>query len=526
MNRPATGSLSAAGKITNKTANSFDLSVNNEGSSGFQNLVSAGTPSGKYVITFNANLTSGSFTDIALLTRNPTIVNQVTEGFNSITANLNQEGSNSANVFFRVLGTAEANISFTDVTITQVASDANVHTWYDQSGNSKNATQEVDANQPLIAEGGVLHTDDGKPALKFNGTSHRLELSAKATIENTSIFSAFRSNNSTQDSVLFHLAVDASNVVSIGFGDLATRSELGSRLRVGGSDVVQVGDRTFTSTSQSLLSYIASSSAAKMFVDSTEETDTVASRTSGPNNRIGARGNDEKFFNGDISEVILFDSDQTNNRFKIESNINNHYTIYTAAQNGFVNTWYDQSGNGRNATAAADTNEPEIVRAGSLLADGITFDGIDDFLATGQSVITQNSAGSFAYFGVVNVPNDASGYLFGFADNTTGSSLIAAGQIISLTNIFIVSDFILKSSGENVVSTCYTGGRANHRVNGGGTSVPAGTYSFNANSDFSIGSKGNGISNFLSGSIKEIIAYDFDQTSNRTALETNIINHY
>ena len=181
----------------------------------------------------------------------------------------------------------------------------------------------------MIAEGGVLHTDDGKPALKFNGTSHRLDLSAKSTIANTSIFSSFRSNSNTQDSVLFHLAVDASNAVSIGLGGATgtPSSSLGSRLRVGGSNVVHVGDNTFTSTSQSLLSYIARSSAAKMFVDSTEETNTVQARTSGANNRIGARGDDAKFFNGDISEVILYDSDQTSNRTGIETNIANQYGI-------------------------------------------------------------------------------------------------------------------------------------------------------------------------------------------------------
>jgi hypothetical protein len=410
--------------------------------------------------------------------------------------------------------------------------NAAVHTWYDQSGNSKNATQEADANQPLIAEGGVLHTDDGKPALKFNGTSHRLELSAKATIANTSIFSAFRSNSNTQDSVLFHLAVDAGNAVSIGFGDLATRTELGSRLRVGGSNLVSVGDNTFTSTSQSLLSYIASSSAAKMFVDSTEETDSVAARTSGPNNRIGARGDDDKFFNGDISEVILFDSDQTNNRFKIESNINNHYTIYTAAQNGFVNKWYDQSGNSNDATVAADTNEPKIVSAGSLLADGITFDGTNDFLETSQSVITQSSAGSFSYFGVSTIATDEAGYIFGSAGNNSalGSSLYAQDvSKFSLSNgNNAARDNITRSSGENLLSACYTGGRANLRVNGGGTSVAAGTYSFNANANFTIGNRESGSSaaTFLAGSIKEIIAYDSDQTSNRTAIETNIANEY
>ena len=34
--------------------------------------------------------------------------------------------------------------------------DAHVTTWYDQSGNSKNATQTTDANQPLISESGFL----------------------------------------------------------------------------------------------------------------------------------------------------------------------------------------------------------------------------------------------------------------------------------------------------------------------------------------------------------------------------------
>ena len=42
--------------------------------------------------------------------------------------------------------------------------NAAVATWYDQSGNSKNATQTTAVNQPLIAESGSLHTDDGKPA--------------------------------------------------------------------------------------------------------------------------------------------------------------------------------------------------------------------------------------------------------------------------------------------------------------------------------------------------------------------------
>ena len=38
-----------------------------------------------------------------------------------------------------------------------------------------------------------------------------------------------------------------------------------------------------------------------------------------------------------------------------------------AGNNGFVVTWYDQSGNGNDATTDADTNEPRIVISGSLI---------------------------------------------------------------------------------------------------------------------------------------------------------------
>ena len=45
---------------------------------------------------------------------------------------------------------------------------------------------------------------------------------------------------------------------------------------------------------------------------------------------------------------------------------------------GHVKTWYDQSGNSKNAAQATAASQPKIVSAGSLLADGIDFDGTDD----------------------------------------------------------------------------------------------------------------------------------------------------
>jgi hypothetical protein len=167
-----------------------------------------------------------------------------------------------------------------------------------------------------------------------------------------------------------------------------------------------------------------------------------------------------------------------------------------------------------------------------LLTAGLKFDGTDDFLATGQSVITQSSAGSFSYFGVSTIATDEAGYIFGSAGNgtTVGSSLYAQDvSNFSLSNGNIVQrDNITRSSGENLVSACYTGGRANLRVNGSGTSVTSGTYSFNANTNFTIGNREDGAAaaTFLAGSIKEIIAYNSDQTNNRFKIESNINNHH
>jgi len=42
-------------------------------------------------------------------------------------------------------------------------------------------------------------------------------------------------------------------------------------------------------------------------------------------------------------------------------------TNFCGSGNGFVTTWYDQSGNARNATQTTAANQPQIVSSGSLL---------------------------------------------------------------------------------------------------------------------------------------------------------------
>jgi hypothetical protein len=74
-----------------------------------------------------------------------------------------------------------------------------VTTWYDQSGNGRNATQTTGLFQPQIVSSGSLILENSKPSLQFDGSVNRLSVGNFDLYSNTngqSIASVFRSLNS------------------------------------------------------------------------------------------------------------------------------------------------------------------------------------------------------------------------------------------------------------------------------------------------------------------------------------------
>lgn len=73
-------------------------------------------------------------------------------------------------------------------------------------------------------------------------------------------------------------------------------------------------------------------------------------------------------------------------------------TFVGAGNNGFIDTWYDQSGNGNDHTQSTNTNQPQIVASGSTLtASGnskaaIRADGTNDYLTAGTNIVNAPSA--------------------------------------------------------------------------------------------------------------------------------------
>ena len=194
--------------------------------------------------------------------------------------------------------------------------------------------------------------------------------------------------------------------------------------------------------------------------------------------------------------------------------------------NGFVETWYDQSGNSKDATQATASLQPKIVNAGSLLTDGIDFDGTDQVgLVTGSFSLTQ----AFTTFSVSHT-DDAS------------TSLGIWSTAASATDNFNTASFFRNDDGfaVNAGATLTTAGTIDYVadrtylqtnvVNGGSSSIfvdgatgeTGNAGSTNPSGVLIIGYfKSGGYLN-LDGAIKELIIYDSDQTSNREALETNI----
>jgi hypothetical protein len=253
--------------------------------------------------------------------------------------------------------------------------------------------------------------------------------------------------------------------------------------------------------------------------------------------RIGAlnsSGTNVATMNGRIREVIVYASDQTDNRTALEANIGEVYGIagipaYDNTVNGFVETWYDQSGNGNNATQLTASDQPRIVLSGNLVTSS---NGLPAIRVNAQAqsfdLDSNIGLGNFSSFYVVKHTTFGSAVSW-LSDNngadyfryTPISYNVDAGGV---DNGFIGLDATLATATDYLISAIRGSGTIEFSVSG---SVQSNTDSNSGTLDVKkIFQRGNNETQGLNGYAQELIIYPTDETANRPAIEANINNQY
>ena len=234
--------------------------------------------------------------------------------------------------------------------------------------------------------------------------------------------------------------------------------------------------------------------------------------------------------------------------------VNNELDVSTlesfcSGTNGFVTTWYDQSGNGYNATQTTAANQPQIVSSGSAILDNgkpaALFNGSSNYLITANYNF---SATDKIYTAVVanSETNNATRLTFALSDNSTYRSFAASyfqatgrfaaqfstnntGVQSNLFSSYLVNQqYLLESlfdTNNATASNRISLYANNNSLNITQVSLDFQGNIFSNNKPLSIGADGLG-SFRMQGKIQEIIFYSFDQTTNRSGIATNINDFY
>jgi hypothetical protein len=461
----------------------------------------------------------------------------------------------------------------TALTTAAQGNDMVVVTWYDQSGNSNDVTQSSSLLRPKIYDStdGVVD-ENGKPAVEFDGVNDGLiaAQSLGITATDVAIFLTYTVDALASGTVFSLQQGSSAGVRGQQNGATNYRFEIKDPA---GNVTLQTSD----TVGQKVKSHFLAPNSQEIFsngLNVKSDTQTYPDyHLYTP--KIGFRNNDSYFF-GKVQEFVVYESDESDRRNNIEDNVGDYYGIeiaglldqYSGAEAGYslrklsnsytgfavqvqradnvggttdigfnadggldttalttaaagndmvVATWYDQSGNGNDATQGSSLLRPKIYdgQDGVITENekpAVQLDGNDDFLLTNQSIRTATAfvvekgaqSSRSTLFGASSIGQqylrtDGTGIKFQNGLN----SLALTGQTSRGYNLIYL---------DNVSSITSL-------ANNGGSSVTASLDTV-AIVDFVIGKKAN--QDFYKGNLQEIIIYNLSQSNFRTGIEANI----
>ena len=197
-------------------------------------------------------------------------------------------------------------------------------------------------------------------------------------------------------------------------------------------------------------------------------------------------------------------------------------TTFCGAGNGFVTTWYDQSGNGYNATQTTAANQPQIVSSGSV----ITLNSKPSLQSatTLKTLLASNISYNECYISVVfnrtgKISDDT---LYSFFNSPYNQLYTSSSNWGYYSQSTLYNTTIPLSTSQKLITQIDNGSNTLFYDNNTLDST------FNASNNISnitLTLLGYGSYGSL-GNMQEFVLYSSDQTTNRAGINANINTYY
>jgi len=211
-------------------------------------------------------------------------------------------------------------------------------------------------------------------------------------------------------------------------------------------------------------------------------------------------------------------------------------STFCSGGNGFIVTWYDQSGNGRNLNQSNGSLQPTIVLSGAIMLKNnkptIIFDGSDDYLQS-SSYTLSGATPLYIYMvsesttvdGIYYFDGTAANNRLGFYSNAANTRYqVFTTSSVGGVNLMDSLAGLKKSAGEQVLMTLVKNGSSSI-IYQDGAPIGTGTLTTDPFIGITLGARYNGVQNFVN-SMQEIILYNIDQQAVRPSIESNIDSYY
>ena len=212
-------------------------------------------------------------------------------------------------------------------------------------------------------------------------------------------------------------------------------------------------------------------------------------------------------------------SDNTEQDFTSEEITDGTLTTFTGVNDGFVTTWYDQSGNTNNVTQITAVNQPKLVDNGVVILDNgePIFIFNNDYLLNSSININQ----PYTTFDVSQASAIQSNVVIG--NGNSNSQYYSSNETRSMYNGAVLNGGIYTANTTDLCFALANNTQSAIALNSENAIVGnAGSANI---ASMSLGAQVNGTLG-LNGSMQEFIIYPSDQSANRTGIETNINNKY